>query len=143
VLQIAIWQKRSLSVSVDLDLFALQIGVEIARPCHTAATFSLYRHCLGIWNGGFQCSKSCVVHSMIRIRSWFGIQCSLYKLWEEVTAMAEFDSFRIYDDYGYDEKRNCWWARNSRGQMYRFEVEEVTATELGNSTPQGMTPDSN
>jgi len=46
--------------------------------------------------------------------------------------MAEFDSSWIYDDYGYDEKRNCWWARNSRGQMYRFEVEEVTATELGN-----------
>ena len=52
MLQIAIWQKRSLSVSVDLDLFALQIGVEIARPCHTAATFPLYRHCLGIWNQG-------------------------------------------------------------------------------------------
>ena len=47
MLQIAIWQKRSLSVSVDLDLFALQIGVEIARLSHhrnVPAVPALLRH---------------------------------------------------------------------------------------------------
>ena len=54
--------------------------------------------------------------------------------------MAEFDSSRLCDEYGYDEERNCWWARDSRGWMYRFEVEEVTATELGTGCVSGMTP---
>jgi hypothetical protein len=138
------WQKHSLSFSVDLDLFALQIGVEIARPCHTAATFPLYRHCLGIWNQGVSMFQivCCALDDANEVVARHLLQPP-YELWEDATAMAEFDSSRIYDDYGYDEKRNYWWARNSRGQMYRFEVEEVTATELGNSTPQGMTPHSN
>jgi hypothetical protein len=52
----------------------------------------------------------------------------LFELWEDATAMAEFDSSRLWDDYGYDEERSCWWSKDSRGRMYRFEVEEVMAT---------------
>jgi hypothetical protein len=35
--------------------------------------------------------------------------------------MAEFDLSRLWDDYGYDEELNCWWARDPRGRMHRFE----------------------
>jgi hypothetical protein len=52
----------------------------------------------------------------------------LFELREDATAMAEFDSSRLWDDYGYDEERSCWWSKDSRGRMYRFEVEEVMAT---------------
>jgi hypothetical protein len=55
----------------------------------------------------------------------------LFELWEDATAMAEFDSSQLWDDYGCDEERNCWWARDSRGRMYTFEVEEVAATGVG------------
>jgi len=41
--------------------------------------------------------------------------------------MAEFDSSRLWGDYGYDEERGYWWASDSRGRMYRFVVEEVAA----------------
>ena len=51
----------------------------------------------------------------------------LFELWEDATAMAEFDSSRLSDDYGYDEARECWWGSDSRGRMYRFEVEQVAA----------------
>jgi hypothetical protein len=54
----------------------------------------------------------------------------LFELWEDATAMAEFDSSQRWDDYGYDEEKNCWWARDSRGRMHRFEVEEVTAADV-------------
>jgi uncharacterized membrane protein len=53
----------------------------------------------------------------------------LYELWEDALAMAEFDSSRLWGDYGYDEERNCWWASDPRGCMYRFEVEEVAAAD--------------
>jgi len=35
----------------------------------------------------------------------------------------------IGNDYGYDEARECWWGSDSRGRMYRFEVEQVAAAE--------------
>lgn len=54
----------------------------------------------------------------------------LFELWEDATAMAEFNSSRLSDDYGYDEARECWWGSNSRGRMYRFEVEQVAAAEV-------------
>ena len=54
----------------------------------------------------------------------------LFELWEDAAAMAEFDSSRLWEDYGYDEERNVWWARDSRGRTYRFEVEEVAATNV-------------
>jgi len=54
----------------------------------------------------------------------------LFELWEDATAMAEFDSSQHWDDCGYDEERNCWRARDSRGRMYRFEVEEVAAADV-------------
>jgi hypothetical protein len=54
----------------------------------------------------------------------------LYELREDAVAMAEFDSSRLWGDYGYDEKRDCWWATDSRGRMYRFEVEEVAAEDV-------------
>ena len=53
----------------------------------------------------------------------------LYELWEDAIAMAEFDSSRLWGDYGYDEERNCWWASDSRGRIYRFLVEKVTAAD--------------
>jgi hypothetical protein len=54
----------------------------------------------------------------------------LFELHEDATAMAEFDSSRLCDDYGYDEERGCWWARDSSGRMYRFEVEEVRSQDF-------------
>jgi hypothetical protein len=32
------------------------------------------------------------------------------------------------------EERNVWWGRDARGRMYRFEVEEVAATDVAVST---------
>jgi len=49
----------------------------------------------------------------------------LFDLWEDAAAIAEFDSSRLSGDYGYDEARDCWWASDSLGRMYRFEVEAV------------------
>src|SRR5262249_49169989 len=46
----------------------------------------------------------------------------LYELWEDAIAMAEFDSSRLWGDYGYDEERGDWWAGDSRGRVYRFVV---------------------
>ncbi len=54
----------------------------------------------------------------------------LFELWEDAIAMAEFDSARLWGDYGYDEARNCWWASDSRGRRYRFVVEPVAAVEV-------------
>ena len=54
----------------------------------------------------------------------------LFELREDAAAMAEFDSSRLWEEYGYDEERNVWWARDSRGRTYRFEVEEVAATNV-------------
>jgi len=53
----------------------------------------------------------------------------LYELREDAIAMAEFDSSRLWGDYGYDEERKCWWGSDSRGRMHRFEVEEVAAKD--------------
>jgi hypothetical protein len=53
-----------------------------------------------------------------------------FELWEDAIAMAEFDSARLGGDYGYDEERNCWWASDSRGRRYWFEVEPVAAMEV-------------
>jgi hypothetical protein len=57
----------------------------------------------------------------------------LFELREDAAAMAEFDSSRLWEDYGYDEERNVWWRRDARGRVYRFEVEEVAA-HVGVST---------
>jgi hypothetical protein len=54
----------------------------------------------------------------------------LFELWEDATAMAEFDSSRLCGDYDYDEGRGCCWASDSRGRMYRFEVEQVAAADV-------------
>jgi hypothetical protein len=54
----------------------------------------------------------------------------LFDLWEDATAIAEFDSSRLSGDYGYDEARDCWWASDSSGRMYRFEVEQVAAADV-------------
>ena len=52
----------------------------------------------------------------------------LYELREDASAMAEFDAARLWGDYGYDEERSCWWATDSRGSKYHFEIEEVAET---------------
>ena len=54
----------------------------------------------------------------------------LYELREDAMAMAEFDSSHLSGDYGYDEKRDCWWASDSRGRMYLFEIEEVAGAAV-------------
>ena len=74
-----------------------------------------------------------IVRCMIDERDEVAVRRPLqppYELWEDATAMAEFDSSRLWGDYGYDEERNCWWASDPRGRMYRFEVEEVAATDV-------------
>jgi hypothetical protein len=53
-----------------------------------------------------------------------------FELWEDAIAMAEFDSSHLWGDYGYDEERNCWWASDSRGRMYRFQVEEIVTQDV-------------
>jgi hypothetical protein len=58
----------------------------------------------------------------------------LFELREDAAAMAEFDSSRLWEDYGHDGERNVWWARDAHGRMYRFEIEEVAATEVAVST---------
>ena len=58
----------------------------------------------------------------------------LFELREDAVAMAEFDSSRLWEEYGYDEERNVWWGRDSRGRIYRFDVEEVAATDVAVST---------
>ena len=48
---------------------------------------------------------------------------------QDATAIAEFDSSRLSGDYGYDEARDCWWASDSLGRMYRFEVKQVAVAD--------------
>ena len=52
----------------------------------------------------------------------------LYELREDASAMAEFDAARLWGDYGQDDEGSCWWATDSRGRKYRFEIKEVTET---------------
>ena len=54
----------------------------------------------------------------------------LFELRDDAMAMAEFDASRLWGDYGRDEERDCWWATDSRGNKYRFAVEEVAATDV-------------
>lgn len=54
----------------------------------------------------------------------------LFELREDALAMAEFDSSRLWGDYGYDEQRDCWWASDSRGRLFRFEIEHIAAEEI-------------
>jgi hypothetical protein len=61
------------------------------------------------------------------------IRCPLeppYELREDAAAMAEFDCCRLGDDYGYDEARDCWWVKDARGRMFRFEIESVAAIDV-------------
>ena len=58
----------------------------------------------------------------------------LFELREDAAAMAEFDSSRLWEDYGYDEEQSAWWGRDSRGRMYRFEIEEVAGTKGADAT---------
>ena len=53
----------------------------------------------------------------------------LFELREDALAMAEFDASRLWGDYGYDEERSCWWASDSGGRVYRFEVKEIIMEE--------------
>jgi hypothetical protein len=54
----------------------------------------------------------------------------LFELWEDAMAMAEFDSSRLWGEYGCDEERSCWWASDSHGGMYRFVVEPVASADI-------------
>jgi hypothetical protein len=54
----------------------------------------------------------------------------LFELLDDAMAMAEFDASRLWGDYGRDEERDCWWATDSRGNKYRFAVEEVAVADV-------------
>ena len=54
----------------------------------------------------------------------------LFELRDDAMAMAEFDASRLWGDYGRDEERDCWWATDSRGNKYRFAVEEVAVADV-------------
>jgi hypothetical protein len=54
----------------------------------------------------------------------------LFELPDDAMAMAEFDASRLWGDYGRDEERDCWWATDSRGNKYRFVVEEVAVADV-------------
>jgi hypothetical protein len=54
----------------------------------------------------------------------------LFELPDDAMAMAEFDASRLWGDYGRDEERDCWWATDSRGNKYRFAVEEVAVADV-------------
>jgi len=53
-----------------------------------------------------------------------------FELWGDAAAMAEFDSSRLWEQYGYDEERGFWWAKDSLGRMHRFEIEEIAQRRL-------------
>ena len=36
--------------------------------------------------------------------------------------MARKAASGLFDDYRYDEERQCWWASDERGRQYRFVV---------------------
>jgi hypothetical protein len=48
----------------------------------------------------------------------------LYELWEDATALAEFDASRCAGEYGYDNRHECWFASDS-DRSYRFVVESI------------------
>ena len=53
----------------------------------------------------------------------------LFELREDAMAMAEFDASRLLGDYGCDDERDCWWASDGRGRVYRFEIKQVAAAD--------------
>jgi hypothetical protein len=59
-----------------------------------------------------------------------GLSCSRHSSFGKTQPLAEFDASRLGGEYGYDEERNCWWASDTRGQRYRFEVKEVPSTDI-------------
>jgi hypothetical protein len=54
----------------------------------------------------------------------------VFELREDAAAMAEFDASRVAGDYGYDEERDSWWAIDSGGRMYRFNIEQVATANF-------------
>ena len=48
----------------------------------------------------------------------------LFQLREDAMALAEFDTSRTSDEYGYDADRDCWWARDG-DRLVLFVVEPV------------------
>jgi hypothetical protein len=47
-----------------------------------------------------------------------------YELWEDATALAEFDASRCTGEYGYDDEHECWCASDA-DRSYRFVVESL------------------
>jgi hypothetical protein len=47
-----------------------------------------------------------------------------YELWEDATALAEFDASRCTGEYGYDNEHECWCASDA-DRSYRFVVESI------------------
>jgi hypothetical protein len=57
----------------------------------------------------------------------------LFQLREDAMALAEFETARIGDEYGYDADQDCWWARDG-AQLVLLVVEPVPekrAAEMG------------
>jgi hypothetical protein len=53
-----------------------------------------------------------------------------YELRDHALAMAEFDAAQCWGEYGYDNERDCWWARDTSDRMFRFEIENVPANDV-------------
>jgi hypothetical protein len=54
----------------------------------------------------------------------------LFELREDAMVMARIEASGLWGDYGYDERRKCWWASDSRDQRYRFVVEELKSVGI-------------
>jgi hypothetical protein len=51
----------------------------------------------------------------------------LFELREDAMALAEFSAARSNGEYRYECERDCWWASDPNGRMFRFVVEPVAA----------------
>ncbi len=49
----------------------------------------------------------------------------LFELRNHAMAMAQFDAAHLHGDYGFDADQDCWWARDTRGRLFRFVIEPV------------------
>jgi hypothetical protein len=54
----------------------------------------------------------------------------LFELREHAMAIARNEASGLWGDYGYDDRRKCWWASDSRDRQYRFVVEEIAAADI-------------
>jgi hypothetical protein len=54
----------------------------------------------------------------------------LYELRDHATAMARNAASGLWGVFGYDDKRQCWWASDERGRQFRFVVEGIATADV-------------